>query len=735
VTAERSARASEERFRKLIEHSEDAILLVDATGAVTYQSPSAERVFGYSEEEGRQLHPFEIVHPEDRDRVRNLFEEVVAEPGRLAKAEYRVRASDGGWRWVHTVGQNMLDDPAVAAIVANVRDITETRSADEALRAAQAYERTLFERNPVAIWVWDIQTWRFLDVNEACEQQYGYSREEFLQMTAFDLRPPEEHARLREVIAGAGPRVRNFGVWRHRRKDGTLFDAEVHSSEITFAGQPARISLAIDVTEKLRAERSVREAEERYRVLVESLPAVIFRDQLDAETNIYMSPQVEHLLGYPMSEWERNRDFWRTVVHPDDRERIFAGSVEHSQDPAPFTNEYRLVARDIRTVWIFEQSTPVYEADGTGYWQGVWLDVTDRHVADEARKEAEERYRMVVENASDLVALIAPDGSFVYVSPSHTQVLGYTADQLIGTNAFVDEEAGGAGLVSRTIDEVMRSGKRSKGHRFRRRHQDGHWVELEDSGWQPIFDDDGNVKLVLVVSRDITERIRGEEERRAFLSRLVAAQEQERYRIAGDVHDDSVQAMTAVALRLSLFRSKLVDESSRQELDKLEGSVNRAVDRLRHLLFELHPRTLDRDGLVSAIREYLHRLSEEGTSTSTLGFRVTDRLDRELSSPHRLILYRIAQEALTNVRKHANAHQVDVKIESREGGVLLRIEDDGTGLPAPEVLERPGHLGLAAMRERAELAGGWWRIGPGDDGGTVVECFVPGEDDGSPART
>jgi signal transduction histidine kinase len=242
------------------------------------------------------------------------------------------------------------------------------------------------------------------------------------------------------------------------------------------------------------------------------------------------------------------------------------------------------------------------------------------------------------------------------------------------------------------------------------------------------------VKLVLVVSRDITERIRGEEERRAFLSRLVAAQEQERYRIAGDVHDDSVQAMTAVALRLSLFRSKLVDESSRQELDKLEGSVNRAVDRLRHLLFELHPRTLDRDGLVSAIREYLHRLSEEGTSTSTLGFRVTDRMDRELSSPHRLILYRIAQEALTNVRKHANAHQVDVKIESREGGVLLRIEDDGTGLPAPEVLERPGHLGLAAMRERAELAGGWWRIGPGDDGGTVVECFVPGEDDDLPAR-
>jgi PAS domain S-box-containing protein len=733
AAVEQSLRESEERFRKLIEHSADAILLVDGTGTITYQSPSAERVFGYTDEESQQLQPFETVHPEDRDRVRDLFAEVVAEPGRLATAEYRVRASDGGWRWVQTIGQNMLDDPAVAAIVANVRDITETRASDEALRAAEAYERTLFERNPVAIWVWDIETWRFLDVNEACEQQYGYSREEFLRMTAFDLRPPQEHARLREAIAGAGPQVRNFGVWRHRRKDGTLLDVEVHSSEITYGGQPARISLAIDVTEKLRAERAVREAEERYRALVESLPAVIFRDQLDAETNVYISPQVEQLLGYPMSEWERDPDFWRTVVHPGDRERIFEGSRKHSRELAPFTNEFRLVARDGRTVWIFEQSTPVYAEDGTGYWQGVWLDVTDRHHVDAARKEAEERYRMVVENASDLVALIAPDGTFVYVSPSHTQVLGYTEDQLIGTNAFLDEGAGGAGLVSRTIDEVMRSGKGSKGHRFRRRHKDGHWVELEDSGWQPIFDDDGNVKLLLAVSRDITERIRGEEERRAFLSRLVAAQEQERYRIAGGVHDDSVQAMTAVALRLSLLRSKLGDESSRQELDKLEGSVNRAVGRLRHLLFELHPRTLDQDGLVSAIREYLRRLSDEGSPT--LGFRVTDRLDREPSSPHRLILYRIAQEALTNVWKHANAYQVDVTIEPREGGVLLRIEDDGTGLPAREVLERPGHLGLDAMRERAELAGGWWHIGPGDDGGTVVETFVPGEGDGSPART
>jgi PAS domain S-box-containing protein len=732
VAVERALRESEERFRRLIEHSADAILLVDATGKVTYSSPSAERVFGYSEMESQHLEPFETVHPDDRGRIQALFHEVASEPGGLVTAEYRVRDADGRWRWVHTVAQNMLEDPAVAAIVANVRDVTEARTADEALRAAEAYARMLFDRNPVAIWVWDTETWRFLDVNEACEHQYGYSRREFLQMSAFDLRPPEEHERLRGAIAGAGPEVRNFGVWRHQRKDGTLLDAEVHSSEITYAGRPARISLAIDVTEKLRAERGVREAEERSRALVESLPAVIFRDLLDAETNVYISPQVEQLLGYPLSEWERDPEFWRTVVHPDDRERIFQGSRRHSEDPAPFTNEYRLVTRDGRTVWVFEHSTPVHAEDGTSYWQGVWLDVTDRHFADAARNEAEERYRSLVETLPAVVYIDELDeiSTTIYMSPQIEQVLGYTAEEF-----RADPELWVRALHPHDRERVLADARRqletleSFSNEYRMITRDGRVVWIHDRG-HVVRDSDGSPLYWQGFWMDITERIRDEEERRAFLSRLVAAQEQERYRIAGDVHDDPVQAMTAVALRLPLFRSKLEDESSRQDLDKLEASVNLAVDRLRHLLFELHPRTLDQDGLVPAIREYLRRLSEEGAPT--VGFRITDHLKTEPSSPRRLILYRIAQEALTNVRKHANANQVHVTIESREGGVLLRIDDDGRGLPSREVLERPGHLGLAAMRERAELAGGWWRIGPNEGGGTAVECFVPEEVDPAP---
>ena len=135
---------------------------------------------------------------------------------------------------------------------------------------------------------------------------------------------------------------------------------------------------------------------------------------------------------------------------------------------------------------------------------------------------------------------------------------------------------------------------------------------------------------------------------------------------------------------------------------------------------------MDLDGLVPAIREYVRSLTDEdGSSTN---FRISASLEREPSPDRRLILYRIAQSALTNVRKHANARQVTITLTTQDGGVLLRIEDDGKGGLPSDLGDRPGHLGLAAMRERAELAGGWWRIDPREGGGTVVACFVPHEE-------
>lgn len=210
-------------------------------------------------------------------------------------------------------------------------------------------------------------------------------------------------------------------------------------------------------------------------------------------------------------------------------------------------------------------------------------------------------------------------------------------------------------------------------------------------------------------------------ERRTLLEHLVTAQEKERRRIAEDVHDDSIQIMTAVGIRLATLTKKL-DPEDAASLTKLGQVVEAAIGRLRHLLFELHPETLERSGLAAALREQLQQMSEN----HGIRFTVQDGLMGEPPQDARTVLYRIAQEAFSNVRHHSRARAVTVELEGRDHGTWLRIADDGVGFTQDDIKQTGrGHLGLISMRERAEVAGGSCSVVSGPDQGTTVEVWIP----------
>jgi signal transduction histidine kinase len=210
--------------------------------------------------------------------------------------------------------------------------------------------------------------------------------------------------------------------------------------------------------------------------------------------------------------------------------------------------------------------------------------------------------------------------------------------------------------------------------------------------------------------------------RKRLLTSLSHAQEKERGRIAADIHDDSIQAITAVGMRLVMLKRLVSDPQHLSMLTELEGTVVTSIARLRHLLFELRPPVLDREGLAPALRMYLEEMSRD----SGVAFQLSNGFDHEPPPEARTILYRIALEALSNVRKHAAAGSIDVILEEFEGGYLVRIRDDGAGFAMDPLTDaQPGHLGLAAMRERAELAGGWWRAASSPRTGTTVEFWLP----------
>jgi signal transduction histidine kinase len=221
--------------------------------------------------------------------------------------------------------------------------------------------------------------------------------------------------------------------------------------------------------------------------------------------------------------------------------------------------------------------------------------------------------------------------------------------------------------------------------------------------------------------------------RRALMADFVAAGELERRRVAEAIHDDSIQAMAALSMRLQMLRRSLADAAQLSVLDDVEQAVQLSIQRLRLLVFELQPPGLDGEGVSVALAIALEAANREGA----LHYRLDDQLVRQPGAEEGAILFRVAQEALANVREHARATSVTVTLLERGGGHAVRIADDGRGCDADRIASGSAGYGFASMRARARLAGGTLTIDSPPEGGTTVEAWLPGgraaEDEGERA--
>jgi signal transduction histidine kinase len=246
-----------------------------------------------------------------------------------------------------------------------------------------------------------------------------------------------------------------------------------------------------------------------------------------------------------------------------------------------------------------------------------------------------------------------------------------------------------------------------------------------------------NARLVERLRAEVEERTRNEdnlrvaaellqyadEKRKALVENLVAAQEEERRRIAVDVHDDSIQAMAAIGLRLQVLRRHAPDREFASRVSEIEDTVTESISRLRSLLFRLETASLEKEGLAHAIGRCIDELFPEGTPRG----RVVNGLKSEPPGYVQIVLFRVAQEALTNVRKHARASEVGVVLSQEDDGTLLVVQDDGLGFDPVELAKHalPGHLGLRGMEQRAQVASGWFKVESKPGKGTSVSCWLP----------
>ena len=298
--AEELANEAHQRLSLHVENTPLAVIEWDKDHRVSRWSPSAERLFGWKAEEvlGKSVGEWKFVLPDDLEAVYEVANRQRQGLDRHGVSRNRNYTKQGAVRHSEWYNSVLYDDSGrLISVLSLVLDVTARKRFEEAMRASEEQYRLLFESNPLAMWVYDLETLRFLAVNDATVEQYGYSREQFLDMTIEQIRPPEDVPRLRDYLALGSARFDRAGEWRHQKKNGDIITVEITAHQLDFSGRRAELVMAVDITERKLAEAALIESEDRYRDLVDNSHELMCTHDLEGRI-LSVNPWAARVLGY-----------------------------------------------------------------------------------------------------------------------------------------------------------------------------------------------------------------------------------------------------------------------------------------------------------------------------------------------------------------------------------------------------------------------------------------------------
>jgi PAS domain S-box-containing protein len=391
----------------------------------------------------------------------------------------------------------------VSISLAFVLLVSALRTRQAAFSAGEIRYRQLFNRFPYPVWIVDLETLKFLEVNEAAVKNYGYSREEFLSMTVKDIRPAKYIPALIEILSDKSQELRSDGVWKHRKKDGTLIDVEVASHRIDFLGRACTLAVAVDVTERERAAAEVRESEARFRLLADGAPVLIWVSGMGKKAD-WFNQQWLDFTGRTIEQ--EDHDGWYESVYPEDIDNCRRIYAEAFDQRTSFTMEYRLRRADGEWRSMLDTGIPRFDADSVfeGYI-GSCIDITDLKLAEQARIYTEKRYRTLFDCSPEGILLADPKGRYLDANDRICEMLGYGYGEIVGYDAAKFVVADELAHIDEALVETGLRSTQKREWQFRRK--DGTvFPGFVTVNTMP----DGNL---IAVIRDITDRKLAEEER------------------------------------------------------------------------------------------------------------------------------------------------------------------------------------------------------------------------------
>ncbi|MGK9476808.1 PAS domain-containing sensor histidine kinase [Melioribacter sp. OK-6-Me] len=487
-------------------------------------------------------------------------------------------------------------------VVCTIEDITDHYKIENALKESEKKFRILFMNNPHPMWIYDVDTMKFIEVNDAAIFHYGYSKEEFLSMKLTDIRPEEDIPYLIRSVREDTEITQRHRGWRHRKKDGTIIYVEISSHALPHTlGGNYRLVTAIDITEQYLAEKALQENEEKFRILTETTSSAIFIYQ--DNKFVYLNPYTEIITGYSKDEL-MEMEVWN-LIHPDFRDEVMKIGIARLEGKAvPNRYSFKIITKDGTERWIeLSAGTILYKNKPAAI--GTAFDITVMKNAETILNESRERYRQLV---------------------LHMQTL----------------------------------------------------------------------------------------------------RESERAAIAREMHDELGQLLTSLKMNLSIIKRDIVEKKIQDintiitELDSMSGVIDRAVAGVRKMITELRPEVLDKLGLIPAIEWLVENFKK--TTKIDCSYKFSDE-SIQLDSDKELVIFRIIQEALTNISRHSKATKVSVSLTKKEGSIHLIIKDNGVGFDNKMLADKKT-FGLMGMQERASSIGATFEIESKKGQGTVIKLVL-----------
>ncbi len=738
----------ERRFRALIENSSDGIMLLTADRTIAYASPAITRILGYTAEELTGREALALIHPDDREQATSLFAKSLQEPGVVVAGDARLQHKDGTMRWIGGSVCNLLAEPSVEAIVCNYRDITVRKQAEEALqRANQQLEERVAERTAElraksrfleAFFNHSLDSLAFLDrhfnyirVNETYARACQRDAAEFPGHNHFEFYPHAENQAIFEnVVRTKKPfmvQAKPFTFPDHPEWGVTYWDWSLvpvldANEEVDFL-----VFSLSDVTQRERAEQEVRAASRHARSLIEASldplvtinPAGQITD-VNAATELATGFSRKELIGTDLSDY---------FTEP---EKARAGYQHAFHEGAVRNYPLGLRHQDGRITPVLYNAS-VYRGE-VGEVIGVFAaarDVTELRRAEEAIHESRALLAGIIGSALDAIITTDADGNIIYFNAAAEQIFRCPAMEAVGApvERFIPERFRPA------HQEGMRAfGQTTLGKRALGTH--GSIIALRTDGEEFPAEaaisqvEVGGQKFFTVILRDVTLREQAEaelrssrEQLRALAAHVESVREEERTRIAREIHDELGQQLTGLKIDLGWLAKRLpaVPGALSEKARNMGTLVDATIQSVRRLVTELRPGVLDDLGLVAAIEWQ----AQEFETRTGIACQFTTRLaEADLDSAHSTALFRILQEALTNITRHAQATRVGIHLEQTPERLVLTVADNGRGITQGELANRQT-FGLLGMRERARSIGGRLTILGQPEDGTTVTVEVP----------